>query len=283
VNQPHLPEVVYEPGETQGQGMYVWIEMMRDVWRARELLAQFIFRDITVRYRQSLLGYGWALIPPVALALLFAFLARERVIPIGTLPAPYIPFALFNLAVWNLFAGCITAGTDSLLRAGALVTKANFPKELLVVAVAGPALFDFGVRLIPVAVVFIWFDIEASLAWLLVPLLLVPILLLALGLGFLFSVVNLVLRDVGQMVGMAMTFGLFLTPVLYPPPVREPFLLVNLCNPVSPLLIAIQDLAFAEAIREPVLWAAYALTALMIFMVGWRTFHLVLPRVVERA
>jgi len=279
----HAPEVVLTAGRLRGRGLGIWRDMVQGVLARRELLALLIRRDIAVRYRQSFLGYVWALVPPVALAFVFSMLAAERVIPIGQLPGPYVPFALLNLAVWHLFAGCVGAGTDSLLRAGSLVTKVSFPKELLVLATAGPALFDLLIRLIPVAIAFAWYGVMPQWSWLAFPLLLLPIVALALGLAFVLAVGNLVIRDVGHLVGMTMTFGLFVTPVLYPPPVREPFLLVNLLNPVSPLLAAIQDAIFEGRLTAPALWGAYALLGLLTFLVGWRVFYLILPRITERA
>lgn len=282
--RPADHEIVYSAEGPRARGLAAMRAGFADLDHHRELLWLFIQRDIRVRYRQSFLGYLWAVAPPLAIALLFSLLAHYRALPMGALPVPYLAFALLNLAIWGLFTATLASATDSLVRAGALVTKTVFPKELIVLACAGPTLFDFCIRLIPAIIVFLYLTVGVSLVGvLLLPVMLIPILLLALGFGMLLSLGNLVFRDIGHAVGMTLTFGMFLTPVLYPPPVTYPFLLVNFLNPLSPLLIGIQDVLYRGTLGQPMVWALYAAGSTVLFVVAWRVFRLVLPRLAERA
>lgn len=276
-------EVVYTPDCIQRQGWRIWGAMVKGVLSSRGLIWRLILRDISVRYRQSVLGYVWAILPPIVAVAIFAFLAGSRVLPIGETSIPYVAYALWGLSVWQLFSGCLTACTNSLTNAGSLVTKINFPKEALVIAAIGQPLFDFLVRLFPVAFVFAWYDVTLPWQVIFMPLFLTPVVLLALGAGFVLSIANLALRDIGNAVGMALTFGLLLAPILYPPPTSWPFFLVNVINPLSPLLIATQDLIAFGHLTNPDTFSLSCLFSLLVFLVGWRLFHLTMPRIAERA
>src|SRR3989338_841324 len=269
-------EVVYDSGAEHRHGLSMWITMARELWGAREIVTHLIMRDISVRYRQSVLGYLWAITLPLATVIVFTFLTSRRVLPIGQPPMPYPVFALCNLIVWQLFAGVLLAATQSLASAGALVTRMSFPKEALVIAAVGQPLFDFMIKLVLVAMVFVYFGVKPDPMALFLPLLLLPLLLLAVGLGFLLSVINLAVRDVGNVVGMLTTFGMFAAPVLYPPPVTAPFYLVNIVNPFSPLLIATQDLLAYGVLRHATIFWPAVLFSILIFLVGWWAFRLVI-------
>jgi lipopolysaccharide transport system permease protein len=107
--------------------------------------------------------------------------------------------------------------------------------------------------------------------------------LLALGLGFVLSIANLVIRDTANALGTALTIGMFLTPVLYPPPVRWPFYLINLCNPLSPLLAASQDLIAEGFLTKPEMLAAACIFSTALFLAGWRAFRITILRVLGYA
>lgn len=278
-----VPVKIYTPDLVQRMGWRIWPEMLRDLLRSRELIWRLMVRDLSVRYRQSLLGYVWAILPPIVMVAVFAFLARTRVLNIGQTSFPYISYALWSIGLWQLFSGSLQACTNSLTSAGSLVTKINFPKEAMIFGAVGQPLFDFLVRLIPVIIVFIWQGVVPAWQALFLPFVFVPILLLALGFGFVLAVANLLLRDIGNALGIVLTFGMFLAPIVYPPPVDWPFVLVNVLNPFSPLLIASQDLVSTGHLSMPSAFALAWLFSLIVFLLGWRFFRMAINRIAERA
>ncbi len=266
-----------------GRKTRIWQELFSDLIASRELIWRLIIRDFSVRYRQSMLGYIWAVLPQIVTVAIFTFLSKHRVFDMGTTEMPYVIHALWSISVWQLFAGCLIGCTNSLVNAGSLVTKINFPKEALVFSAIGQASLDFMIRLIPVTAVFIWYGFVPSWHSVFIPLILVAVLLMALGAGFIMAIVNLVLRDMGNMISMVLTFGMFLAPILYPPPVREPFTIVNVANPFSPLLIATQNLLSGQPLMQPECLAIMVALSIGLFLLGWRTFHITMPRIAERA
>jgi lipopolysaccharide transport system permease protein len=272
-------EIEYSPAGVKRNGANGWILMAKEIADNRRLIWLLVRRDISVRYRQSILGYVWAVLPPLLTVATFAFLNASQVIPIGNTRIPYVAFALWGLSVWQLFAGCLSACTASLVASGALVTKVNFPRETLVIAALGQPVFDFCVRFVPVIAVFVWYGTMPHWGVVFVPLLLLIVTLLALGFGFVLSIANLVFRDTSNALGMVLTVGMFLTPVLYPAPVRWPFFLVNALNPLSPFVTATQDLIAIGYISRPEMLAAACLFSFTLAFGGWRAFHVTIPRV----
>jgi len=271
-------EIVYTPNGTRRNGVYGWRIMFAELIESRRLIWLLILRDISVRYRQSILGYLWALIPQLATVAVFAFLHASQVLPIGATRIAYVAYALWGISVWQLFAGCLSNCTTSLVLSGSLMTKVNFPREALVMAALGQPVFDFFVRLLPVIAVFVWHGVIPSWGIIFLPFMLLPVVLLALGLGFVLSIANLVIRDAGNALGTVLTIGMFLTPVLYPPPVRWPFFLVNFLNPLSPLLTATQDVIADGFLSRPAMFAVACLFSVILALLGWRAFRVTIPR-----
>ena len=274
---------IYTPQAMTKAGGSAWRTLWSELWGSRELIWRLIVRDISVRYRQSILGYVWAVLPQIATVALFTFLSRHRIFDMGETTLPYVIHALWSISVWQLFSTCLIGSTNSLVNAGSLVTKINFPKEALVIAAIGQAIFDFLIRLIPVFAVMLWQGFIPSWQALLIPPILVFIVLMALGAGFVLSIINLIFRDVGNAVNILLTFGVFLAPILYPPPRNDPFSLINIVNPFSPLLISTQELLSGQALSNPSALMIMMAFAVIIFMTGWKVFHITMPRVAERA
>lgn len=276
-------EKVYTSDAMHRAGLGAWAWMIRELVDGRDLIRILARRNISAKYRQSILSYLWVVIPPLVAVILFSYLTSRRVINVGPTPLPYLSYALLNISIWLLFSNTLMSATKSLVEAGTLVTRVNFPKITLVIASGGDALLEFLIRLVAVAAVFALQGVTAGWYTLAAPLLLVPLLLLALGLGFLLSILNLVVRDTSSLLGIVLTLGMFLTPVLYPPPRLEPFVYLNLLNPISPVLDNIQSLVAYGALSNGSLLFISSVFSLTVFLVGWRIFNLTMPRINERA
>ena len=278
-----LIETVYSSKRDRSLGLNTWLVMFKELWSSRELIWQLMQRDFSARYRQSMLGYIWAILPPLTTVIIFTYLTSHRVLPIGKLDMPYPVFALWNICVWQLFASSILTCTNSLVASGSLVTKINFPKSALIFASLGQPIFEFLIRLLIFIVVAMFYDVPIYWTLLFMPILLFPMLLMALGAGFFLSILNLIIRDIGSAVGVLLTFGMFAAPVLYPPPISYPFVLVNYLNPISPFLIATQDLLADGSLLEIKALSIAVFFSILLFLLGWRIFQLTIIRLIERA
>ncbi|MBC7529418.1 MAG: ABC transporter permease [Chthonomonadaceae bacterium] len=280
--QTETRTVLYTAHGHLGVGMGAWREMFTELWETRELTWRLYLRDFSARYRQSLLGYVWAVLPALITVATFTWLNRTNVLPVKGTPLPYPVFVLLGMTVWQLFASGLTNSTQALVGASALITKINFPRETLVIAAFGQAVFDFFIRLFLLAGAFVIYRVTPSPAILLMPLVLLPLCCLTLGLGLLSALLNGVLRDVGQIITFLLTFWMFLTPVVYPASTEGSKALLNVLNPVSPFVIAVQDLTIVGHLTQPGNFAIGCVVSVVVLLLGWRLFHLTEPRIVER-
>ena len=277
------PVRYYSSNAANGYGLKIWPMMAREIVDSRELIWSLARRNIAVKYRQSLLSYLWIIIPPVFAVAVFSYLATHRIINIGATPMPYLSYALFNISIWLLFSNAMTSSTRSLADAGSLVTRVNFPKITVVIASLGDALLEFFIRMTIVIGIFYLQGVHPGWAALMAPVLLVPLLLLAIGLGLFLSILNLVIRDTSSLLGIILNIGMFVTPVLYAPPRIEPFATLNLFNPVGHVLENMGSLLLYGELANTNMLAVTTLFSLVVFLSGWRIFNLTMPRVNERA
>ena len=273
-------ETVYTPHGHLGMGLGAWREMAAELVSSRELTWRFLMRDISARYRQSVFGYLWAILPALLTTATFTWLNRTNVLPVKGTDLPYPVFVLLGMSVWQLFATGLTNATQCLVNAGSLISKIGFPRETLVIAAFGQSVFDFLIRIALLAAAFALYRVVPASTVVLIPIMLLPLCFLTLGLGFLFALLNGVLRDMGQMVTFGLMFGMFLTPIVYPAQGIKSWVMA--LNPVSPFVIGAQDLTTRGHLTQPgaYLWAS--LFSAAVFLVAWRIFHLTEPRIAER-
>ena len=243
----------------------------------------FALRDLKVKYRGSVLGYVWAIIPQIATALLFTILASRRVFNMGETELPYLIHLLWSISLWQLFASTIMNSQNSLKLSGNLILKVNFERVSIVIASIIPSLVDFTIRLLPIIAAFIWYGFLPAYSAVMLIWVVILVVMMALGVGLILSCINLVINDIGNAVSVLLTFGIFMAPILYPPPVTGIFVYVNTLNPFSPLLITTQKLLAGVPIEFNYSLIISIALAIGIFTVGWRFFHIALPRIAERA
>lgn len=273
---------VYRPDGGIGWGAAAWSEMARELRMSRELIWRLFLRDFSARYKQSVLGVLWAVIMPVATVATFAFLNLSGVLNIGEVDVPYPAYALLGLTVFQMFAGGLAACSGAIVAGGGMVVKINFPKETLVIASLGQAVVETLIRVGLVALVFACYGIAPHWAAVFFPLLLLPLLLLTLGLGFLLSLLNVLVRDIAHIVTLGTTFLLFLTPVLYPAGKEGLFASVTAFNPLAALVAGPRDMVLSGRMADPLHYAWASGFCVLLFLVSWRLFHMVEPRMAER-
>ncbi len=274
---------IYEPNHIVKMGIKVWGEMVGELLLSRDLIWRLIVRDFAARFRQSILGIFWAFIPPLLMMVLFVWVRNNNFLPIDGTDMPYPAFVFLGQLVWLLFSHGTTHAANSLVAAGPMLTKINFPKEVLVLSSIGQTVFEFLLRLPLLAIVFWWTGFMPDLMIVTLPLVLLPMILLITGLGFFLSLFNAMIRDTGGMINIIVNVGMFATPVVYPPPTSGPHAFwIAVANPVSGFLMAARDIATSGTISEPRTYLYSVIISICIFLVGWRIMHITEPKIAER-
>jgi lipopolysaccharide transport system permease protein len=204
----------------------------RELWRYRELAAQIAARDVTVRYRQTLLGALWAVLQPVATMVVFTIIFGN----LAHLPSERHAYALFSLAAlvpWTFFATSVQLGSDSLVSNSALVSKTYFPRIFIPAGVLVAGLVDVTLSTVVLLVIVLVSGSALSVDILFLPLLVAIAFLAALGVSSALSAVNVRYRDVRYIVPFGMQLWLFITPVVYPITLlHEPWRTLVAINPM---------------------------------------------------
>lgn len=189
-----------------------------EVWEHRELLEQLTRRDITLRYKQAVMGFAWAVFMP-CLIVLSGLIIRYAMAQLSG--QHLLPSAIANIAVkglgWAFFVGALGFATSSLINNANLLTKIYFPREVLPLSAIGAQIFDSTIGLLTLTLIlpFLGVRLHASLVW--VPLLLVLLIFFTTGVSLFLSCANLFFRDVKYIVQVVLMFGIFFTPVFFEP------------------------------------------------------------------
>jgi len=271
---------IYEPNKHLKQGINIWKEMFQELYEFRELIWRLFARDISAKYKQSILGNVWCLLMPFVAIGTFMYLNHAGILHIRQTSMPYPLYALIGLSVWQIFATGLNSGANSLVGAGDLVTKVNFPREVLVIASMAQSVFEFLIKSVLILVFFFIFKFAPSWKIIFFPIVLLPLCFLTIGLSLLLSLLNGVMRDIGNIVSLLLMFLMFLTPVLYPVPANH-FLLLKL-NFLSPLINAPREIIADGTIHQPLYFGIASVISLLIFLMAWRIFHLVETKIPER-
>jgi lipopolysaccharide transport system permease protein len=203
---------------------------------------------VKVRYQQTALGILWVLLQPAATVLVFTFLfGRMARIPSDGLP--YTLFVFAGLLPWIFFSSAISNSGNSLVGNSNLVTKVYFPRMIIPAAAVGAGLTDFGVGLLALSALMIYYGIAASWQFLLLPVAIALTVLLALGAGMLMSALNVAYRDVRYALPFLTQIWMFATPIIYPSSlVPERWRLLLALNPMTGIVEAYRACLFGMAL-----------------------------------
>ncbi|MFA6518467.1 MAG: ABC transporter permease [Candidatus Shapirobacteria bacterium] len=217
------------------------ISEIKNIFKWRELLFQMVGREVKARYKQSILGYFWVVLNPLAQMLVMSF-AFSLILRIPTNAASNIPYSIFlfvALLPWNLFANSLSSSARSLVDASSLITKIYFPRTILVVAAIVAKIVDFLFALIILIgyMVIYQIPINTNILWVF-PIFVIQ-QIFTIGLSFFFAAANLLYRDIQYLLTLLLTLWMYLTPIIYPADIVPPqYKIFFQLNPLSVIVNA---------------------------------------------
>jgi lipopolysaccharide transport system permease protein len=193
-----------------------WLSFnLKEIWAYRELLYFLIWRDVKVKYKQTIIGAAWAILQPFMTMIVFTFVFRK----IAGIPSDGIPYPIFAytaLLPWNLFSGALDRSTMSLVAQSNLISKVYFPRLIIPFSATLSGLVDFMIAFVILVGMMVWYHILPTLAVLYLPLFMILALSAALSVGLWLSAINVRYRDVGHTVPFLIQIWMFASPVAYP-------------------------------------------------------------------
>jgi len=250
-----------------------WISLnLRDLWLYRELISFLTWRDILVRYKQTLLGASWAIINPVVNMLVLQFIFGNLAkMDTGTVPGPI--FRYTALLPWMLFSQALNSSGRSMLTNRGLITKVYFPRLVVPLSSVISGVVDFAISLIVMVGMMLYYQTPLRWEVLLIPLLVLLTLVIALGVGLWLAALNVLYRDVGYVLPVLTQLWLFLSPVGYSSAtIPEHLQLLYALNPMTGVIEAFRWAMLGDATATLSLQIAISVAVGLILLVSGMFF-----------
>lgn len=247
-------------------------EMVREQYDFRELLYQMTRRDLLLRYKQTLMGFGWAIFMPLVNTAVFSVIFT-RVAPLDV-GMPYPLFAYCGLLAWNFSASSFRFAVTSLTANASLVTKVYFPREIFPISAVLVSLVDFAVGATVLVALMIYYQVVPTTAMLALPWVLAVHLMFTLSISLLLAMANLFYRDVKYLFELVLTVWMFLSAVLYPVNQVGGWMgRLMALNPMTPILDGYRDVVLRGAAPDPTAFAITTVVSAVLLLAAWLIFH----------
>ena len=243
-----------------------WGSQLQAVWEYRELLYFLVWRDLKVRYKQTALGAGWAILQPFLTMVVFsAIFGAFAKIPSEGLPYPI--FAFTALLPWSYFANSFGRAGNSLVGSANLITKVYFPRLIIPLSAILAGLVDFAVAFVILLGMMIFYGVHfTAMLWYL-PLFMLLAMACALGVGLWLSALNVKYRDVGYLIPFLTQIWMYASPIAYPTSLIPPGL--RLLYSLNPLVGVIEGFRFAllgtGSLNNAGLWLSAGIALIVLF------------------
>lgn len=222
----------------KSQTLVMKSEWLQEFWQYRELFYFLVWREVKVRYKQTILGATWAIIQPFFTMIVFTLFFGK----LAKMPSDGVPYPIFSysaLLPWTYFASALSFSGNSLLNNKNLITKVYFPRVAIPASSTFSGLVDFAIASGILMVMMIYYNVHPSPKLLLWPVLIIPLVLLALGVGMILSALNVRYRDVKYTIPFITQLWLFITPIIYPTSIiPESFRPLAALNPLGGIIDA---------------------------------------------
>lgn len=280
--QQQKHEVSYYPDNCLRKNIFgFFADIIGEIHQNKWLTYQLFKRDLNALYKQSIFGFLWIFVNPLFYVGTFIVLRSTGTFAIDNVNVPYPIYAVFGMSFWQLFTVSLTTSSNSLVAAGSMITKINFSKKSLVLASISTALISFIIQFILMVILLMAYKVTPSPWIILSPLFALPILFLSLGFGFIVSLLNAIMRDIGNSLPMLINFLLLLTPILYP---RKDDILGIIAgfNPIYYLVTVPRDVALNGDWTHINGFLLSSLVSFVFFLLCCMVFHLTETRIAER-
>ncbi len=236
------------------------------LWRYRELLGLLVWRDIQVRYKQTVLGALWAVLQPVSTMVVFTvFFGRLGGIA-QSVDGDYGLFVFAALLPWQLFSTAVGQAGQSLINGGNLISKVYFPRLIIPISSVGSAVADFGVSLVVMLVLAVGFGVRFGPGLMLLPVFLAGTVLTAIGIGTLLAALVIEYRDFRHVLGFLLQIWMFCTPVAYPLSIiPEKYRLLYSLNPMVGMICGFRS----ALLGTPAEWGCITVSTGVMAMSVW--------------
>ncbi len=258
-------------------------DILADFPKAHELGFRLFRRNIAALYRQSLLGFAWALLPPLATAALWIFLRGNNVVNMENTGASYPVFVLTGTMLWQVFSESILAPLTQVTENKAMLSKINIPREGLLLAGLYQLVFNTFIKILLLAVIFIIYHQPANLSSLVfVPMGLFVIGLSGFSIGLFLTPLGMLYLDINRGLGVLLPFLMYLTPTVYPAPREGTIGLLMKLNPIANFITQTRNGLIMQPLYDMQFFWGYASGFVLLLVLSLVAYRISMPMIIER-
>lgn len=256
--------------------------LKNDIVASRELSWRLFQRNLSARYRHSILGLLWAFLPPLVTAAIWIFLQHSNIINISPTNIPYPVYVLVGTLCWKTFSDSINMPLSSFLGARSMLARIEFPREALLISGFGDIILNSLIRTVIILAILLISGIGISKTFILFPVGLFALMILGTSIGIFLVPAGVLYHDVSRGLGFAVQFLFYLTPIVYPTPKEWPLSLLATVNPITPIINTARN--WATGIPNSAISTFFIITtvASIALFIGWIILKVTLPHLIER-
>ncbi len=257
-------------------------EIFQDMKNSQFLAKQMAKRDLYAQYRQSLLGFGWAIAPILNMAVVWIFINESGVVKFNGIEIPYPLFVIIGLTLWNIFTDCVNGPINTLNISKGVISKINFPKEALIVSGIYKVLFNAVPKMLLMILFMVVYGVNpnwSEILW--IPFYLFAFIIMGTAIGVLIAPIGLLYTDVSK--ALVMIFGvlMYMTPVVFPAP-KQRFALLFEYNPLTPLITSTRNILTGYEAYDIGVLVPVILISFMLLCIGLVIFRNSMNIIIEK-
>lgn len=277
-----LKETVYSPEPEIRNPKALFSGMIRDLMNSRELAWRLFLRNISAKYRQTFMGYLWAVAPPLLTSAIWIFLNSQKIMNFTETDIPYPLYVLAGTIIWQVFVNAINIPIQVVRGSAAMIAKINFPREALILAAFLEILFNLVIQLVLLAGVFMYFQVPVSLQYLWAIIGFLSVIMAGMMTGIILTPLSILYGDIQQGLPMILQPLFYLTPIVYSPPETGIGAILAMINPISPLIRFTRELiTTGDVVCLASTLIISVFTGIMLLL-GWVLYRVAMPHLVER-
>jgi lipopolysaccharide transport system permease protein len=275
-------QTIYTPESELRRPVSLVGNMVRDLVNSRELAWRIFVRNISAKYRQTIMGYLWAVLPPLMTSAIWIFLNTHNVLNIKDTSVPYPLYVLVGTILWQVFVNSISTPMRVVKDSATMIAKINFPREALIFAAFLEIVFNLAIQIFLLAGVFIFFRIPLSLSlvWGLGGV--IGIILVGMMAGILLTPMSILYGDIQQGLPIILQPLYYLTPIVYTVPDSGFGAIIATFNPISPLIQFTREVLTTGMVicLKPSIIVCSVTLVMLLF--SWLIYRIAMPHLIER-
>ena len=282
--QAHSRVTRYWPNQRHALGFFsTWVVMARNIIGARHLIWQLFKRDFFAAYKKSFIGIFWRFIAPITGIVSWVFLREAKVLNVGELDMPYLPYVLTGSMAFGLFRGFYNSACTTLSAGQGLVMQVNYPHEALLFKQLANQLSNFLFVFATNIIILLAYGYTPSWKIILFPLVILPMFFLGAAFGLIFSMISIVAVDINKIANFGLGLLMFATPVLYSQEFGSDILkTVMRWNPLTYFVCSARNIMVKGTLYQPNAYFLCAAISFVLFMFAWRLFYVSENKIIER-